>query len=109
MNNPKLKITAPWTQEQVDCLNAYQKCGLVHSYTCNECGQDLFATKDGWVCPSYYSLVQQQGLKVYIMQDWALYFATIFNEEEYLKANKDIGKFVQRCNFMADDFLTKTD
>ena len=55
-------IKAPWTQEQVDALNAYQRDGWMHPYTC--CGPDgcrdrlgvdgddreLVATKDGWVC-----------------------------------------------------------
>jgi hypothetical protein len=109
VNNPKLRIEAPWNQEQVDSLNEYQKCGLVHPYTCTACGEDLHATKDGWVCPALNALVVTHRKLPPIIQNWALYYATIFDIEEYLKANEDIGKFVQRCSFQADDFLTKVD
>lgn len=53
------KITAPWTQEQVDMLNAAQNAGHLHPFTCPGdgpgCGsmhetRDLIATVDGWVC-----------------------------------------------------------
>lgn len=48
------KITAPWTPEQVDALNAYQRLGYVHEFTCphGENHQDriLVATASGWRC-----------------------------------------------------------
>lgn len=53
------KITAPWTQDQVDMLNRAQTCGWLHPFTCPGtevgCGamheqRDLIATLDGWVC-----------------------------------------------------------
>lgn len=43
---------APWTPEQVDCLNKYQEYALdgnAHPFTC-ECGESLTAYKDGWEC-----------------------------------------------------------
>lgn len=56
---PLEKITPPWTQDQVDMLNAAQKSGYLHPFTCPGdsvgCGamdeqRDLIATPDGWVC-----------------------------------------------------------
>lgn len=60
---------APWTPEEVDALNAYQREGRFHPYTCgsnyrtddfhktaavhfglNDLGQ-LHATINGWICP----------------------------------------------------------
>lgn len=48
-------IKAPWTQEQVDALNAWQKLGYVHEFTCPMDHPDdrvLTATPAGWICPS---------------------------------------------------------
>lgn len=65
------KVEAPFTQEQADALNKYQKSGQFHPFTCigrpylpsgkqvrlersrEVCPNDglLIATKDGWVCP----------------------------------------------------------
>lgn len=46
-------IHTPWSQEQVDALNAYQHNGRFHPYTCPNPHPTrvLFATLDGWVCP----------------------------------------------------------
>jgi len=80
---------APWTDEQVASLNAYQKAGYVHPFTssprpcdcggsselgmqhaetCNrsEGGIDLIATKDGWV----------EWLGGPVVQNWAHKFMT---------------------------------
>ena len=53
-------IRAPWTEDQVASLNAYQKCRAYHPYTCGAEGCHdpvrshssgvLRATRDGWVC-----------------------------------------------------------
>jgi hypothetical protein len=55
-------IAPPWTQEQVDALNAYQKAGRFHPFTCADRDMPghsdhgdgdigvLVATKDGWIC-----------------------------------------------------------
>lgn len=40
--------TAPWTDDEVDSLNAYQSAGFVHPFT-GPAGGDLIATKDGWI------------------------------------------------------------
>jgi ribosomal protein S27AE len=44
-------IKAPFTEDQVASLNAYQKSEFVHPFTC-VCGDHipLVATKDGWIC-----------------------------------------------------------
>lgn len=63
------KMYVPWTQEQIDALNKWQKCGYVHPYTCGgkidgkDCREDLIATKDGWVCPKNCGYTQ----------NWAMY------------------------------------
>lgn len=49
-------IKAPWTIDQVHALNAYQRLGYVHEFTCAEShdGRDriLRATSGGWKCPT---------------------------------------------------------
>ena len=61
------KITVPFTNEQVEALNAFQNSRQFHPFTCGgdrcdeahkayraEHGGDfgqLVATEDGWVCP----------------------------------------------------------
>lgn len=49
------KITAPWTPDQVDRLNRFQRLGYVHEFTCpdshNGADRTLVATKNGWICP----------------------------------------------------------
>lgn len=46
-------ITPPWTDDQVRALNAYQRRGDRHPFTCGGeyCGANLVATRDGWKCP----------------------------------------------------------
>lgn len=48
-------VSVPWTNEQVDNLNAFQHAGWVHHYTCGNDAHtdhvDLIATPDGWICP----------------------------------------------------------
>lgn len=48
------RIVAPWTDDQVSSLNAFQAEGRMHEFTCNwghYClVRSLTATKDGWVC-----------------------------------------------------------
>jgi len=47
-------IKTPWTAEQVDKLNRFQRRGDVHPLTCpgHEDGgdRDLVATRNGWIC-----------------------------------------------------------
>lgn len=56
MDAPGQKITAPWTGEQVNALNAYQTSGAMHPFTCGNRPHEgdaeavLQATSDGWVC-----------------------------------------------------------
>jgi hypothetical protein len=44
-------MKAPFTQEQVESLNAYQEAGVFHAFTCGSCGATLVATEQGWKCP----------------------------------------------------------
>ncbi|MGE5510507.1 MAG: hypothetical protein ACM31O_04545 [Bacteroidota bacterium] len=61
-------IKAPWTPEQVEALNAYQRSGRFHPFTCGNDRFDqahavytitnglsdygiLIATEQGWICP----------------------------------------------------------
>lgn len=47
---------APWTPEEVERLNAQQKAGQFHPYTCPgdlpacQKHRELIATEQGWVC-----------------------------------------------------------
>jgi hypothetical protein len=53
------KIKAPWTADDVEGLNIYQRLGLMHPYTCGSKRQGdthtdggiLVATPEGWKCP----------------------------------------------------------
>lgn len=47
-------ISTPWTEDQVASLNAFQRSGLFHPFTCNaehDRRQTLVAEADGWHCP----------------------------------------------------------
>jgi hypothetical protein len=48
------KIFAPFTADQVDALNVFQRLGYIHPFTCpgHEGGgdRDLIATRGGWIC-----------------------------------------------------------
>lgn len=48
------RVYAPFSHEQVESLNDYQKSGLFHEFTCggeHEHAVVLVATGAGWVCP----------------------------------------------------------
>jgi len=65
-------IKAPWTKEQVENLNRFQKFEYTHPFTCgnNGCGDELVAHEEGWKCPSCdYT------------QDWAHEHMTLFTKE----------------------------
>lgn len=48
-------IRAPWTEQQIAALNAYQRSGRMHPFTCgneqHKLHQTLIAERDGWYCP----------------------------------------------------------
>lgn len=47
-------IIAPWTEDQVAAINAWQASGVVHPFTCeadHARQQTLVAERDGWHCP----------------------------------------------------------
>lgn len=59
MNSMMGRLNAPWTLEQVEALNFYQRAGVFHPYTCGTkekhapgAEENLLATPSGWVCPS---------------------------------------------------------
>jgi len=49
-------LRAPWSDEQVDALNRFQRRGDVHPFTCpnhsemRDIDRALFATVNGWIC-----------------------------------------------------------
>jgi hypothetical protein len=54
-----MKITAPFSPEQIKALNYFQWSGVFHPFTCANQGDEahngrqveLVATKAGWICP----------------------------------------------------------
>lgn len=72
------KINAPFTNEQVDNLNRFQRFGIFHPFTCGNDdheGNDrtLVATTEGWVCP-------KDGCGY--TQKWAHGFMSEFTQKE---------------------------
>jgi hypothetical protein len=50
-----MQIEAPWTDEFIEALSAWQRAGFVHEYTCgNDHPGDrtLYPTREGWRCTS---------------------------------------------------------
>ena len=49
------RLHAPWSEAQIAALNAYQRSGRMHPFTCgneqHELHQTLIAERDGWRCP----------------------------------------------------------
>jgi hypothetical protein len=49
-----MTIKAPWSAEQVDALNRFQRTPHIHPFTCpgHDGGgdRDLVATRQGWIC-----------------------------------------------------------
>jgi hypothetical protein len=47
-------LYAPWTAEQVQVLNRFQREAHIHPLTCGKCTPHsvLVATIDGWYCPA---------------------------------------------------------
>lgn len=44
-------VIPPWSADQVEALNAWQRLGYVHEFTCPHEHGALIATTDGWRCP----------------------------------------------------------
>ncbi|MEU5043193.1 hypothetical protein [Streptomyces griseorubiginosus] len=67
--DPARVIRAPWTPDQVDALNAFQRRGGMHPFTCGgehtPASPALVAYTDGWRCPQPY------GESCDYRQDWA--------------------------------------
>jgi hypothetical protein len=45
---------APFTEQEVDRINAFQRCDRVHPFTCGNSAcksRELVATRDGMDCP----------------------------------------------------------
>lgn len=66
----------PWTPNQVASLNAYQRCGYRHPFTC-QCGAEFVANRNGWECPNCTNV---QGWAHAYMTDWRWNLA--FGREE---------------------------
>ena len=66
------RITAPFTTQQIEMLNAFQNLEIVHPFTCglreNHISNDiLIATPLGWICPEN---------TCFYTQNWAWEFMT---------------------------------
>lgn len=58
MSTENRRVRAPFTPEQVESLNAYQRSGRFHEFTC-ACGHiALIARPEGWICPNYCGYTQ---------------------------------------------------
>ena len=69
-----MQSKTPWSAEQINSLNSFQKCGRIHPFTCgnDKCRSDLIATPSGWICPNCpYT------------QDWAHDFMISFPKEKF--------------------------
>ncbi len=54
-------LAAPFTDDEIEALNSWQKSKLTHPYTCGSGNRTdaahtdgegvLVATRDGWICP----------------------------------------------------------
>lgn len=58
------KVFAPWSEQQVAALNAFQRAGQMHPFTCGaeRCSEVLTAVRMGWIC---------DRLACYYRQNWA--------------------------------------
>lgn len=58
-----MKTDAPFTEEQVNNINAWQEIGFVHPLTCpdncDEFGERMFAIETGMFCPQCDGLKQE--------------------------------------------------
>jgi len=49
-------VFTPWSDEQVEILNAYQNNSRLHEHTClndhGDLSRTLIATNNGWICPN---------------------------------------------------------
>jgi hypothetical protein len=65
------RIDAPWTEDQVKSLNAYQNAGYVHPFTDGDGEEkvDLTATPEGWVRKVGGPVVQTWAHE--FMTDWS--------------------------------------
>jgi len=72
------QVSAPFTDDQVDSLNAFQAFGASHPFTCggDNCREVLRATSDGWVCPK---CGHRQDWAHSFMVDWS--WKRVPNEE----------------------------
>jgi len=70
MNDTSNLLRAPFTDEQVSELNAYQDSAVFHPFTCNnsECRAILVAVRDGWVCPNEQAAMNDSPA---VQQTWA--------------------------------------
>lgn len=72
MSADLVQIFPPWTPEQVDALNRFQRYDFVHPWTCPEdhggADRRLFATSGGWRCP-HCDYRQGYALEV-MLREW---------------------------------------
>jgi hypothetical protein len=70
-------VFAPWTPEQIASLNACQRFGNSPPFTCGapmerdeECGEILYATPLGWICPQCSNWQQDWAYPYMVNWGW---------------------------------------
>ena len=71
-----MSVQAPWSDDIVERLNAFQHSDMFHPYTCGDCRSDLIATNAGWKC-------SEVGCS--FTQNWAHNPPTAYWLDEYKK------------------------
>lgn len=64
-------VRAPWNINQIKALNAYQRLGTCHPFTCGDCGGELVAVESGWLCVAMHCCNYRQDWAHAFMADWA--------------------------------------
>jgi len=90
------KITAPWTEEQVEALKKHQANLQIHPYTC-DCGEILVPTTEGWACG-----------KCPYRQNWAhdpsSRFSAIVSPRSWPDPGEN-GQYLNRCSRCRQQFM----
>lgn len=60
---------APWSPEEVESLNGFQRCGFMHEFTGGK-GETLIATSTGWVESQGGPVVQTWAHKFMVDGGW---------------------------------------
>jgi hypothetical protein len=78
------KVVSPFSQEQIDSLQAFQECEMMHPYTCHECEKILIPSELGLSC-SEHGLVQTWALEFTANGHWHTHEVQMLEMVEELK------------------------